>query len=72
MATRDYRLAEFSQEPPPPGLPLQLLCEDTSGTYLLPFSCEWREGGWYAAEKTKAAESKGSWVADVALFRPLN
>ena len=44
MATRDYRLAEFSQEPPPPGLPLQLLCEDKSGTYLLPFRCEWRDG----------------------------
>ena len=44
MATREYRLAEFSQEAPPLGQPLQLLCEDKSGTYLLPFRCEWRDG----------------------------
>ena len=58
MATREYRLAEFSQEAPPPGRSLQLLCEDKSGTYLLPFSCEWRDGSWYAAAKTKPLEAK--------------
>jgi hypothetical protein len=38
MATRDHRLAEFNQGPPPLGQQLQLLCEDHNGTYLLPFA----------------------------------
>jgi len=44
MATRDHRLAEFNNGPPPLGQSLQLLCEDYNGTYLLPFRCEWRDG----------------------------
>ena len=35
-----------------------MLAEDNSGTYLLPFRCEWRDGAWYAAEKTKPLEAK--------------
>jgi hypothetical protein len=58
MATRDHRLAEFNQGPPPLGQQLQLLCEDHNGTYLLPFRCEWRDGAWYATEKTKPLEAK--------------
>ena len=58
MATRDYRLAEFNQGPPPRGQPLQLLCEDHNGTYLLPFKCEWRDDAWYAPEKAKPIEAK--------------
>jgi hypothetical protein len=57
MATREHRLAEFNSGPPPPGQQLQLLCEDSSGTYLLPFKCEWRDGAWYAVEKTKPLEA---------------
>ena len=57
LATREHRVAEFRQDPPPLGLPLQLLCEDKSGTYLLPFRCEWRNGAWYASEKTKPLEA---------------
>ena len=57
MATRDHRLAEFNNGPPPPGQSLQLLCEDHNGTYLLPFRCEWRDGAWYAPEKTKPIEA---------------
>jgi hypothetical protein len=53
MVTRARFLAEFNNGPPPPGQPLQLLCEDQNGTYLLPFRCEWREGAWYAVAKTK-------------------
>ena len=53
MATRDHRLAELSNGPPPPGQPLQLLCEDHCGTYLLPFRCEWRDEAWYGADKTR-------------------
>jgi hypothetical protein len=47
MATRNSRLAEFNQGPPPPGEPLQLLCEDHNGTYVLPFHCESRNGVWH-------------------------
>jgi hypothetical protein len=57
MTTRAYRLAEFNDGPPPLGEPLQVLCEDKSGTYLLPFRCEWRDGAWYAAEKTNPIEA---------------
>src|SRR3977135_1872083 len=35
MATREHRLSEFDQGPPPLGRPLQLLAEDHNGTYLL-------------------------------------
>ena len=59
MATRDRRLAEFNIGPPPPDQPLQLLCEDHNGTYLLPFRCEWRDGAWYAPEKSKPIEATG-------------
>ena len=48
MATRDYRLSEFtSDQSPPADTPVQVLCEDHVGTYLLPFYCIWREGGWH-------------------------
>ena len=47
MATRNSRLAEFNQGPPPPGEPLQLLCEDHNGTYVLPFHCESLNGVWH-------------------------
>jgi hypothetical protein len=47
MATRDHRLNEFDQGPPPSGQPLQVLCEDHSGTYLLPYPCHWSEGTFF-------------------------
>jgi hypothetical protein len=46
MATRQDRLNEFSQATPPSGEALELLCEDHSGTYLLPFLCQWNDGVW--------------------------
>jgi hypothetical protein len=58
MATREFRLAEFNQGSPPAGQQLLLLCEDHNGTYTLPFRCEWRDGAWYAVEKTKLLEIK--------------
>jgi hypothetical protein len=58
MATRKLRLSEFNQDPPPPGQPLQLLCEDHNGTYFLPFRCEWRDGAWYASDKTNPLEAR--------------
>jgi hypothetical protein len=47
MATRERRLAEFNGagEPPPDQL-VQVLCEDHSGTYQLPFACRWVDGEW--------------------------
>jgi hypothetical protein len=48
MATREYRLSEFSSEGlPPPEQPLQVLCEDHCGTYVLPYPCRWSEGAWW-------------------------
>ena len=47
MATRERRLAEFNGEgQPPPDLPVQVLCEDHSGTYQLPFACRFIDGQW--------------------------
>ncbi len=47
MATRERRLAEFDGAgEPPPGLPLEVLCEDHSGTYQLPFACSYVDGKW--------------------------
>lgn len=47
MVTRERRLAEFDGlGAPPRELPVEVLCEDHSGTYRLPFPCCWTEGGW--------------------------
>ncbi|MBI1204201.1 MAG: hypothetical protein GC182_17000 [Rhodopseudomonas sp.] len=46
MATREHRLAEFNNGPPVADLPLQVLCEDHNGTYLLPYLCRWVSGVW--------------------------
>jgi hypothetical protein len=47
MATREKRLAQFdgSGEPPPDQL-VEVLCEDHSGTYQLPFACRFIDGRW--------------------------
>ena len=50
MTTRLERIGEFSQGAPPAGEALELLCEDSSGTYLIPSLCIWREGKWVTAE----------------------
>ena len=47
MATRERRLAEFDSEgAPPAGEQMELLCQDNSGTYRLPFPCIYIEGRW--------------------------
>ena len=47
MATREKRLAQFDGHgEPPPDQPLEVLCEDHSGTYQLPFACRYVEGRW--------------------------
>jgi hypothetical protein len=46
MATRHHRLNEFDQGTPPADRPLELLCEDHNGTYLVPYPCHWIDGVW--------------------------
>ncbi len=60
MTTLEHRLAEFnSGAPPDDGQRVELLCQDQSGTYKLPFLCVWREGRWTNA---KTGEAIGSAV----------
>jgi hypothetical protein len=47
MATRQHRLSEFNAGAPPPERPLQLLCEDHNGTYVLPYLCQWHDAVWH-------------------------
>ena len=64
MATRERRLAEFNGEgQPPPDKPVQVLCEDHSGTYQLPFACSFVDGEW------RNNESGGSVEATVVGWR---
>jgi hypothetical protein len=47
MNTRERRLSEFDRDgAPPEDIQMELLCQDRSGTYQLPFLCVWREGRW--------------------------
>lgn len=50
MATRQQRLDAFVHEGDPPiGEPLELLCEDHVGTYVIPFLCRWTGVDWQSA-----------------------
>ena len=44
MATREKRLAQFDGNGEPPDRPVEVLCEDHSGTYQLPFACRCIDG----------------------------
>jgi hypothetical protein len=58
MATRERRLAEFDGAGvPPAGMPVQVLCEDHSGTYQLPFACHYLEGRWHNHESGGMVEA---------------
>ncbi|GAC1344608.1 MAG: hypothetical protein NVSMB20_20290 [Bradyrhizobium sp.] len=58
MATRERRLAEFDGEgEPPPDRQVQVLCEDHSGTYQLPFACRFVDGEWRNAESGSTVEA---------------
>jgi hypothetical protein len=47
MATRQERLSSFIvRETPANDRLVEVLCEDNSGTYLLPFPCNWSDGAW--------------------------
>ena len=65
MATREKRLAEFNGAgEPPPDQPVQVLCEDHSGTYQLPFACRFVDGAWRNPSELVADRLFCSWVAD--------
>ncbi len=64
MATRERRLAEFDGNgDPPPDKAVQVLCEDQSGTYQLPFACRFVDGEW------RNDESGGTLEATVVGWR---
>lgn len=47
MVTRQERLNGFTfQGNPPDRAQMEVLCEDNSGTYALPFACHWADGSW--------------------------
>lgn len=47
MVTRSNRLNDFiTTGDPAPDYPVELLCEDHVGTYLIPFPCHWTDGTW--------------------------
>ncbi|ACI93307.1 conserved hypothetical protein [Afipia carboxidovorans OM5] len=58
MTTRAQRLAQFDgQGTPPAGEPVEVLCEDKSGTYQLPFPCRWIGSGWENCDSGQALEA---------------
>ena len=59
MATRERRLAEFdSAGEPPSGQKMELLCQDRSGTYRLPFACISIDGKWTNATTGEAIDAE--------------
>jgi hypothetical protein len=58
MATRQQRLDDFAGDgEPPPGEPIELLCEDNSGTYVVPFACHWVDGAWHGIASGRQIEA---------------
>ena len=58
LATKQERLNDFTHEGmPPTDLPLQILCEDHNGTYVIPFLCRWRDGAWQNAKTNRRIEA---------------
>lgn len=58
MATRQERIGAFTHEGSPPAdQPLELLCEDHVGTYVIPFLCRWSSGIWHSVETESPIEA---------------
>jgi hypothetical protein len=58
MVTRKERIDAFSHEgAPPTDLPLELLCEDHVGTYVIPFLCRWNSGTWHSVDTDNRIEA---------------
>jgi hypothetical protein len=58
MATRQERIGAFTHEGVPPAdQPLELLCEDHVGTYVVPFLCRWQSGAWQSVATSTPIEA---------------
>jgi hypothetical protein len=58
MVTRQERIDGFDHEGTPPSdQPLQILCEDHVGTYVVPFLCRWRDGKWRSVNTDSRIEA---------------
>jgi hypothetical protein len=58
MVTRQERLNDFTVDGVPPSdLPMEVLCEDKSGTYALPYACRWADGTWFNCKAGTAIEA---------------
>src|SRR5436190_17098323 len=58
MAARQERINAFIHEGSPPAdQPLEILCEDHVGTYVIPFLCQWTEGTWQNAKTGRRIEA---------------
>jgi hypothetical protein len=58
MATRQQRLDDFeSDDEPPAGELMELLCEDHNGTYVIPFLCRWVDGTWRSIRSNNQIEA---------------
>jgi hypothetical protein len=58
MATRQKRIGAFAHDGVPPAdEPLELLCEDHVGTYVLPFLCRWSKGTWLNMDTNSQIEA---------------
>jgi len=58
MATRQERIAAFTQQcDPPADQPVELLCEDHVGTYVIPFLCRWTSGALHSMETGRPIEA---------------
>jgi hypothetical protein len=58
MATRQERIDAFDHEgSPPQDQPLEILCEDHVGTYVVPFLCHWSDGTWQNPKSRQPIEA---------------
>jgi hypothetical protein len=58
MATRQERIDAFTHlGVPPADQPLELLCEDHVGTYVIPFLCRWSSGAWHSVDTNSPIEA---------------
>ena len=72
MATRQQRIDEFTHDGAPPAdQPLEILCEDHVGTYLVPFPCRWTGDDWINADSGERIEAAViGWRARAQSARP--
>jgi hypothetical protein len=62
MVTLERRLSEFTSEgDPPDDEPLEVLCRDHNGTYMLPFTCQWHAGAWHGQEGSRIEAAVIGW-----------